>query len=355
MAKNIFITDTYDEFLEVLREAKLSSILLVCGKSARKQDIYDILAKAKDELGIKIIEFNDFDPNPKIESAKKGVQVFEENCCDSIMSIGGGSAIDVAKTIKYYSKPDEILHISVPTTAGSGSEKTQFAVIYENGEKISISDARLLPEIVIYDNKVLSSLPLYQKKSTSMDALSHAIESYWSVNSTDESKNLAKKAIELVLGNIEKYIAGEDDVNGKMFLASDFAGQAINITKTTAGHAMCYKLTTKYGISHGHAASLCNRVLWKHMIQNTKECADPRGTAYLDKTFNELSALFGGKDACDGYKAFAKILEKLSFDPIEINSADYEMLSESVNLERLKNNPVVLSKETLMQLYGEIK
>ena len=99
--------------------------------------------------------------------------------------------------------------------------------------------------------------PLYQKKATLLDALCHALESFWSINSTFESKKYSERAIELILENRNQYLKENEDANYKMLEASYMAGKAINIAKTTAGHAMSYQLSMMYGIAHGHAAGLC--------------------------------------------------------------------------------------------------
>ena len=145
----------------------------------------------------------------------------------------------------------------MPTTAGTGSEATRYAVIYFDGEKQSISDYSCIPSAVLMDASVLKTLPIYQKKSTMMDAFCHAIESYWSVNSSEESRQYSRRAIQLIMENKDLYIGNDETGNTQMLKAAHLAGKAINLTQTTAGHAMCYKLTSLYGIAHGHAAALC--------------------------------------------------------------------------------------------------
>lgn len=113
------------------------------------------------------------------------------------------------------------------------------------------------------DASVLKTLPDYQKKATMCDALCHAIESFWSVNSTDKSKEYSMAAIQNVMKHMDGYLANTDEGNAGMLLAANTAGKAINITQTTAGHAMCYKLTSMFSSAHGHAAILCDRVEYR--------------------------------------------------------------------------------------------
>lgn len=255
------IITKYTDIDEWIEENKLTKIFLVCDASLRFLRIKDYF----DELGkrIRVINFDHFQPNPLYESVVEGVKLFRNQGCDSIIAIGGGSAMDVAKCIKIYAtfpgngengewigqkaEGNAIPFLAMPTTAGTGSEATRYAVIYWKGAKQSITSERFIPKTVLMDPSCLSTLPLYQKKATMCDALCHAIESFWSVNSTDESKECSRRAIQGVLGNMEGYLQNTESGNAGMLRAAHEAGKAINITQTTAGHAMCYKITSLFG------------------------------------------------------------------------------------------------------------
>ena len=367
MQNYITASENYSELDDYFKKSNAKKILLVCGGSIRFLKLNDYFETLEKRTGIRVIKFNDFKPNPDFESVRKGVKVFRENRCDLIAAVGGGSAMDVAKCLKLFSKADDSTDwlkekfipnstelLAVPTTAGSGSEATRFAVIYKNGEKQSIGDESTLPGTVLFDPDVLKTLPLYQKKSAMMDALCHAAESFWSVKSTDESRKISEKAVKLVLENMDKYLAGDEDENVNMLKAANLAGQAINITQTTAGHAMCYKLTTMYGLAHGHAAALCNSVLLKFMISNTEKCSDIRGEEYLKNTFSGLAEIFGCADTTELADKFTYIVRKLELAPPEIKPEDIDKLKVSVNPDRLKNNPVTLTTDVIEKLYREI-
>ena len=140
-----------------------------------------------------------------------------------------------------------------------------------------------------------------------------------------------------------------------MLEAANLAGRAINITQTTAGHAMCYKITKLYGISHGHAAALCVSVLWRFMVENTALCVDPRGEKYLDGMFHDLASVMGCPDALAGADKFLRIFAGLQLQtPEPDGEGDLELLSKSVNLDRLKNNPIRLDEQTINALYRKI-
>jgi len=292
-------------------------------------------------VGVDYGSYTKFTPNPKMEEAKEGLEYFKKGNFDTILAIGGGSALDVAKYIKLHGKTSLI---AVPTTAGSGSEATRFAVVYENGEKQSINSVDIIPEFVVIEPKFLETLPVYQKKCTILDALCHSIESYWSVNSTPESKEIAGKAITLILKNYKDYVNNKNEVNNDIMYASTLAGQAINITQTTAGHALSYKLTSVFDIPHGHAVALCLSKVWEHLNNNIDLCCDPRGKEYLSQTINELSNIISLDD-------FNRIIDYFELQAPKITKDRLDMFVNSVNIERLSNFPIKLTSQSIGEMY----
>ena len=303
-----------------------------------------------------VADFGEVKPNPDYETVQKALELFVKNDCNAILAIGGGSVIDVAKAIKYYydnSGRNDIYLIAVPTTAGTGSESTSFAVIYINGEKKSLSDSNLLPDVAYLEGSLLNSLPLYQKKCTLLDAMCQCIESLWSVNSTAQSMEYAQKGIQLIRENYEKYFSDDNTVNSKILLASNYSGRAICISKTTAAHAMSYKITSKYGIPHGHAVAICLPYVWEFIVQNIDSCVDARGKEYLIGQLDIISDALGYHSCMEAIDAFKHFLMKIDIHaPAEISNEEIEALTEAVNLERLKNTPVKMDKKDIRHLYS---
>lgn len=354
--------DNYRGIDEWLKGKK--KVFLVCGDSI---NLLERLKKKLDTISIPLIRFSDFQLNPLYESVIKGVKLFRKEKCDSIIAVGGGSAMDVAKCIKLYSGflgdgqkgewlkdaiiPNTIPFLAIPTTAGTGSEATRYAVIYYNGIKQSVMSESIIPQAVLMDANLLKPLPLYQKKATMCDALCHALESFWSVNSTEESKRYSTEAIQGVMNHMNGYLNNTDEGNAGMLMAAHAAGKAINITQTTAGHAMCYKITSLFGCAHGHAAILCNRVLFSWMVENTDKCIDPRGEEYLKNALNALGRVMGCKNAKSGAAELINVFERLGLDIPTATAEQYEELKVSVNPVRLKNFPVQLNAESIDALY----
>ena len=342
-------------------------VLLVCDGSIQFLGEFD---KKLRSITTPMIRFSGFQPNPLYESVIEGVEMFRSEACDSIIAVGGGSAIDVAKCIKLYSNlpgnggegswlkaqiiPNSIPFLAMPTTAGTGSEATRYAVVYYGGVKQSITSEYFIPETVLMDPNALKTLPLYQKKATMCDALCHAIESFWSVNSTEESKKYSRDAIRGVIEHMDGYLNNTENGRAGMLRAANTAGKAINITQTTAGHAMCYKITSLFGIAHGHAAILCDRILFHWMIENTAKCIDPRGEEYLINTLDEIGEAMGCADAKAGAEKLVQIFENLKLEVPEASEDVYEELEISVNPDRLKNHPIALDEKTIGEIYHEV-
>ena len=351
---------------EWLRRYENASVMLVCGKSFDGLDISKYLKKYASGLNIQLVRFSDFAPNPEYSSVEKGVAEFRENHCSALIAVGGGSAMDVAKCIKLYHTmdpetcfleqtilPNSTELLAVPTTAGTGSEATRYAVIYYKGEKQSVAHESCIPGFVLFDPSVLATLNDYHRKASMLDALCHAIESFWSVNSTAESMDYSAQAIRMIYENAEGYLKNKPEENENMMQAAYLAGKAINITQTTAGHAMCYKLTSFYQLAHGFAAALCTSRLWLEMLENVDKCADSRGKQHLLHVFRRLAEASECGEAKEAAKKFFCLVTELTGD-MSFDAKDMDCFVDSVNPVRLKNHPVKLEKEDIRYLYGQI-
>lgn len=347
--------------------ADKKKLFLVCDNSFR------FMSGFREKLvgtGISLVSFSDFQPNPLYSSVVKGVSLFREQECDCIIAVGGGSAMDVAKCIKLYSKaegngengawlkcdiePEPIPFLAMPTTAGTGSEATRYAVIYFEGKKQSITNQGIIPDAVLLDPVSLKTLPLYQRKATMCDALCHAIESFWSVNSTEASKVYARDAISGVLANMDGYLNNTEEGNAGMLMAAHIAGKAINVTQTTAGHAMSYKLTSMFGIAHGHAVMLCDRVLYPWMLKHVDQCIDPRGEDYLRRTLDEIGEILCCSNKGKGAAVLDNLFSRLQLEVPRASEDQLRELKINVNPVRLKNHPISLDGDAIEMLYRDI-
>ena len=330
-----------------------------------------------ESMGKPHVLFSDFTPNPLYEQVCKGIDLFQITKCDSILAVGGGSAIDVAKCIKLAVLAKEgntslipplvstrvecdgskIPFVAIPTTAGTGSESTHNAVMYYEGAKQTVTNDGVLPDYAILEPSVLKTLPLYQKKCTMMDALCQGIESWWSVNSTEESYEYSRKTIELIMANWSKYIfENDDEAAAQIMLAANYGGRAINITATTAAHAMSYKITSLYKFPHGHAVAVCLPEIWEYMIGHMEKCIDKRGKDYLNGIFYEIAKSMGAENPTEAIVLFRDMMKQMELvNPTsQKRKEELSVLSTSVNPVRLKNNPVELTEPVIRSLYNSI-
>lgn len=199
-----------------------------------------------------VLDRNNVSPNPTLEFAESLIE--KARGASEIVSIGGGSTIDCAK---YVAWKLNIPHTAIPTTAGTGSEVSKYAVFIQNGKKISFEDNALIPTNYILDASRVVSLPKDQTAYTGLDALSQGVESYWSPLATSESRHWSKLAIRYASKYLyESYQYPHSEVlRKKMLEAANYSGKAINITKTSICHAISYPLTIHYGIPHGQACA----------------------------------------------------------------------------------------------------
>ena len=230
----------------------------------------DILDAIFSELGCKVWEFFDFEPNPKYEDLQRGLKVLNDSNAEIIIAIGGGSVLDMAKLLRFFNAysgdfiTNEFLQekmliplCALPTTAGTGSEATHFAVMYKERVKYSVAHLKMLPELAVIYPFFTYKNPSYLTACTGFDALAQAIEAYWNKNATLCSDEYALKAIKVLWDYLPTAVNSPNKIARNLISeASYWAGKAINITKTTAPHAVSYPFTTYYGYPHGHAVAL---------------------------------------------------------------------------------------------------
>ena len=358
---------------QILEEVSCKKLFLVIDSSYPFLNIKDAI----EALQVEKVKFADFTPNPLYEQVCNGIELLNSSDCDTILAVGGGSAIDVAKCIKLAVLAKEgnaaiipplvsrrlpingarIPFIAIPTTAGTGSESTHNAVMYYEGAKQTVTNDGVLPDYALLEPSVLKTLPLYQKKCTMMDALCQGIESWWSVNSTEESYEYSRKAVELIMANWRKYIFDNDDeAAAQIMLAANYGGRAINITQTTAAHAFSYKITSLYKLPHGHAVAVGLPVIWEYMLDNMDMCIDARGQEYLAGIFNQIAKAMGCDSPQQAIEMFSEMMKEMELtNPVaRERETELDVLSDSVNPVRLKNNPINLSKCAIRHLYEMI-
>ncbi len=353
------------ENLSKILEKNIKKALIFTGKKSFEKIKRLVEPQLKN---INVDYYCDFSLNPKAEEVEEAIKKLNSDY-DIYIAIGGGSVIDFAKlykfrvenniSIKEYfeSKPQIIKQkklIAIPTTAGTGSEVTKFAVVYINGIKYSIEDDYILPDYSIVDSQFLKDMPAEIKTPCALDAFSQAIEAFWSVNSTKKSDEYSKRAIILCKKYLQDYINNPNDINSeKMAEASNCAGKAINIAKTTASHALSYVLTSKYNLPHGHAVALSIAKLAKlNFNVNQDNINDKRGIEFVKNKMNDLfTALEIKPEECEEY--FINLFKSTNtiYKLKELGINNISEVINFVDISRLNNNPTKLTKNELESLF----
>ncbi len=377
LQKEYFGINSIKNLNKILSKHKPKSIFLVTGKNSyEKCGAKSILDKILSKYNV--VHFSDFEANPKISDIKKGIKLFKKNKCDFVIAVGGGSVMDVAKSINSFAandgKSEDYLQkgklmekkgkmlVAIPTTAGSGSEATKFAVIYIDKTKYSLDNDIILPDYAIIDPQFIMDLPKGITASAGMDALSQGIESYWSVHSTNQSKKYSREAIKLTIKNLVNASDGNKSSRIAMTKAAHLAGKAINITKTTACHAISYPITSYFNVPHGHAVALTIPSMLAYNSNVTeKDLLDRRGVNYVKKTINEIVKLLGCSKVNDASIKIQNLMNqiglstKLSELGIKTNNDMEIIIKNGFNPGRVRNNPRLLTEEALHQILQNIR
>ena len=322
--------------------------------------------------------FTGFELNPKLEDVQRGIEAYRGCQPDLVIALGGGTAIDLAKLIGSLTVQVASAHdiatgrapievpgkplMAIPTTAGTGSEATHFAVVYVDGEKYSVAHPSLLPRYAVVDSRLTASLPKRITAATGLDAFCQAIESMWSVAATEESMRYATDAARLAFGNLVTATnSPTPEAREAMSRASHLAGKAINITKTTAPHALSYALTSRHGVPHGMAVAITLTSMLAFNAEVTDEdCNDPRGADAVRERIARILSSLGTDNVEDANASITSLLTQINcpttFDSVGVQTSDeLKYIVDSVNNERLSNNPRRASQNQLFNLLQTIQ
>jgi alcohol dehydrogenase len=351
-------------------------IMLVTGRTSYEESgARAVMERAL--IGRTIVRFADIRPTPRLEDIEAGVAVWRAERPDLLVAVGGGSVIDVAKAVNALGPEDapvrELLQrggsqlrrhvplVAIPTTAGSGAEATRFVAYYVGATKRSFEHPSLRPDFALVDARLTERLPRAITASTGLDALCQAIESFWAVGATTESRELAAAALKLIVPALRTAVdAPVAAVREAMARGAYLAGRAIDISKTTAAHALSYSLTQDYGVAHGHSVALVLPAVFRlNASPGVRALNDPPGPALHAHTMARLPPLLGLgslQAAADWLEALVGQLGLSVTLPCPAAKATLAAadLAGRVDPVRLGNNPVALGCNDFLEIYSAL-
>jgi len=368
---------TAEYLSKIIHDLDVHRIFIVTGTnlyslSGAKQ----VLEKTLEGLDVKYYHYPS--PNPTIEDIRDSVEKSRAHNSQIIIGLGGGTAMDIAKATRAFvpnlgnpadyiinknpfSNPSQQTLVQIPTTSGTGSEITQFAVVYIEGTKYSLDDPLLKAGYCILDPQLTTSMTPKLTVVTALDALSQAIESFWSIKSTEESRTSSMEALKLIAPRFEK-LASELTLEDRdaLLTASHLAGQAIGVTRTTAAHAISYSLTSKYDVPHGLAVALTLPSFFNFNYEVDAESnQDPRGVKFVREHIEIIAKSLETDSVNECVNWLKTTIDSFG---ISLRLRDYgieqdiieNVIVPSFNEERGKNNPRKVTKDDLTKILLEI-
>lgn len=337
--------------------------IIITDKGVRNAGILEKITALLDHNNVDYIVYEGVEPNPKDVNVEEGARVARKFGADSIIAIGGGSPIDCAKSVgvllahnadkikkfegKTAATKQQPLLITIPTTAGTGSELTFSSVITdtEKNYKMTVKSQYTAAKIAICDPELTLSLPAQITASTGMDALTHAIEAYTATCAEPISDAVALYATELIYNNLVTVVKNGSNLKARsaVLLGSMLAGIAFSHSDVASVHCIAESLGGVYDLPHG----VCNAIFLPHVMEYNMEYSVER-YARIAKAmgYHFNSDKEGAQKAVDAVKRLAVDVDLPSFSSLNVNTGDFEKLAEmSAKNISTESNPRPMTKE----------
>ncbi|MDQ0220701.1 iron-containing alcohol dehydrogenase [Peribacillus cavernae] len=375
--KIVFGKDASLQAGEVLAERNYKKTMIVTDKGIVKAGLLNGIIESITSNGIEYIIFDEVPPNPPSATVVKGIEVFRSNGCDSFVAVGGGSAMDACKTIsmmtvnegdineydnggKTFTKkgPDVI---TIPTTSGTGSEVTQWAVITDERKnwKSSIGSPLQAPAVALVDPMLTLGLPPAITAATGIDALTHAIEAYTTKAALNGAAPIADilnlEAVRLISANLrEAYARGENyEAREKVMLGSTIAGIGFPQVGLGNAHALAHPLGGHYDVPHGVAnAILLPYVMKFNLIACPGRFADI--ALAMGENIEGLSPMEAAEKAVVAVQKLVEDTNIPTLNTFNIKDSDWSILAEDALKDKnSETNPRQTSYQDLLNLFHE--
>jgi alcohol dehydrogenase len=372
--KIVFGDEAVNQVADHIRALGGSKVMLVLDQGLKGAGVAQKMIAPLETHDISYVTYDQVTSEPEPTLADEGAVLARDQGCTLVVGVGGGSSLDVAKAIAMLAKNDGkaedyigletvpspgLPTIMIPTTAGTGSEVTFTAVftMRDKKKKGGINSRFLYPDLALLDPLLTLSLPPNITATTGMDALTHAIEAFTSLQANPMSDLVAREAIGLVGANLKRAFDKGDDLEARrnMLMASLLGGLALASAGVTACHALAYPLGAFFDIPHG----LANAVLLPYIMAHNAESAEAK--------FAQIGSLLGASESTNDSKALSQagvdlvrglskgigIPERLR--ELDVPESDIENMAEmAMTVARpIENNPRKMTKEAAVQIYQE--
>ena len=350
-AKIVFGEDSEKSLKSLLKQYNVTSLLLVySGDFIKTLGIYDVITEAVSELGIRFSESGEVVPNPSIELVRKLVAQGKKDNVDFVLAVGGGSSIDTAKAIAlgipfdgdvwdFFDKgatPVEVLNIGViATTASSGSETSNAAILSYGEWKKGFEDDRIIPKFAIMNPKYTVNLPAYQTFVGIADVYSHLLERYFSdEKNSDTTDYLIEGAIRALLVNADRLIEDQKNINARaeiQWLASVAHNNFLDAGRSAdwGSHRIEHELSAQYNITHGEGMAIVFTAWTKYMA----EIKPWRLALLASRVYGKDPYDYSEKERAlllseELEKFFRKLGLKTHLSELDIDDRDFEVMAE---------------------------
>ena len=359
-----------DELEIIFRKLKILNPILITDQGIKKlgyiKNVENILAKTNTNL----VVFDDVKADPPEKNIFDAVKIAKRNKCDAVIGLGGGSSMDVAKAVSYFSVNDEAIKecygvgklkskrmplIQIPTTAGTGSEVTNIAIFtLESTQKMGIVDPILYADYVILDATLTLKLPNTITAYSGIDAMVHAIEAYTTrLKKNPISDSLAREALYLLGNNIKLVNKEPNNIKARenMLLGSTLAGMAFTNAPCAGVHALAYPIGALFKVPHG----LSNSLVLPEVIKFNSVCAEALYIEIADLCFPDLKNTdFSINDFLNEiYKLIEELKIPKTLNEVGVSQSDIPKLAgDAIKQERLLvNNPVKIEYNDAVDIY----
>lgn len=360
---------------EIVAKEKSQKVVVFSDEGIKATGLLSILTRQLDETGVQYHVFTDCKPEPSYSQVEAVVDMVQNQECDLIIGLGGGSVMDAAKLASvlkgaFYTIKDlmndptqaekKVKTVMIPTTCGTGSEATCNAIVAvpEEKSKKGIVNDNMIPDYVILDAQMIAKLPKSIVAATGVDALAHVVECFTSKKATPFSDSYALEGAKLIFGNIREAYNNPDNVEAKnkMMIGAYYGGIAITGSGTTAVHALSYPLGGKFHIAHG----VSNAILFAHVMRFNEDACKER-LAILCDAINPVYAKRSIEEKADYVIEQIADIVKVTNIPTDLtqygvtmDDLDFLVTAGSQQQRLLVNNMKELSKDDIRKIYLKV-